>query len=143
MLSKKLFRFINNLALFAMLFAGLAPSISHALSVQNGQNAFAQEICTTGGKVVKVQVFTTKGQQRIAEFSINQPLNPTSPSVSFHLEHCPFCANASIDVAVQAANTTILAILTAKAQQLSVINHQVYPHFSPLPPPAQAPPITL
>jgi hypothetical protein len=47
MLSKKLFRWMHKIALFAIVFASLAPSISHAFAAQNGQynllqNSFSQ-----------------------------------------------------------------------------------------------------
>lgn len=71
-------RFAAWIACFAMLFAALAPSVSHALSVSHGETW--TEICTVGGtKLVKVSV--DKG-------GIADPATQDS----IHLEHCPFCA---------------------------------------------------
>lgn len=139
MLSKKLFRLIHKIALFAILFASLAPSISHALAAQSGAS-FAQEICTTDGKKITIQVVTTKGQQLATEFSQQSTSDKAPTGIQHHLQHCPFCANPSTDAAVEASHAPIIAILTAQAQQISVTTQTVLPRFSALPPPAQAPP---
>lgn len=139
MLSKKLFRLIHKIALFAIVFASLAPSISHALAAQSGAS-FAQEICTTDGKKITIQVVTTKGQQLATEFSQQSTSDKAPTGIQHHLQHCPFCANPSTDAAVEASHAPIIAILTAQAQQISVTTQTVLPRFSALPPPAQAPP---
>ena len=70
MLSKKLFSFLHKIALFTIVFASLAPSVSHAVAAQNGNNSFTQEICTNSGKVISIQVLTTKGQQFSVDFTV-------------------------------------------------------------------------
>jgi hypothetical protein len=139
MFSKKLFRLTHKIALFAIVFASLAPSISHALQANNGAG-FAQEICTTSGEKITIQVVTTKGQQLATEFSQPSSNDKVPTGIQHHLQHCPFCANPSTDAALEAPHTPIIAILTAQAQQISVITKTVLPRFSALPPPAQAPP---
>lgn len=143
MLSKKLFRWLNKIALFAVVFASLAPGISHAIAAQNGTNGFVQEVCTTNGEKITINVTTTKGQQRAAEFNIKQPADAAPKNMGMHLEHCPFCANASTDMALPAPHAPIIAVLTALAQQVSASTQATLPHFSALPPPAQAPPSIL
>jgi hypothetical protein len=146
MLSQKLFRWVNKVALFAIVFASLAPSISHALAAQQGTSAgtFAQEVCTTGGSKITIQVVTTKGKQLATELPAqltdkgNQDKAPTS--IQHHLQHCPFCANPGADVAIQAPHAPIVAILAAQAQNIAANSQVVLPRFSALPPPAQAPP---
>ena len=144
MLSQKLFHWVNKVALFAIVFASLAPSISHALTAANN-TSFAQEVCTTNGTKITIQVLTTKGKQlatelpaESAENNANQDKAPVS--IQHHLQHCPFCANPSTDVAATAPHTPIIVILTAQAQKIAVNSQVVLPHFSALPPPAQAPP---
>jgi Protein of unknown function (DUF2946) len=139
MFSKKLFRLAHKIALFAIVFASLAPSISHALQANNGAG-FAQEICTTSGEKITIQVVTTKGQQLATEFSQPSSSDKIPTGIQHHLQHCPFCANPSTDASLEAPHTPIIAILTAQAQQISVITKTVLPRFSALPPPAQAPP---
>jgi len=139
MLSRKLFLLMHKIAILAIVFASLAPSISHALAAQQGSNSFMQEVCSTNGKKIKIQVVTTKGQQFLVELTSKN--NDTSPkSVNHHLEHCPFCANPSTDAAIDAPHTLIVAILEAEAQHITAESQVVLPRFSVLPPPAQAPP---
>lgn len=142
-LFRKLFHWSNKVALFAIVFASLAPSISHALAAQQGTNTFAQEICTTNGIKITIQVLTTKGKQLATELpsqiaEANQDKAPAG--IQHHLQHCPFCANPSTDAAIQALHAPIIAILAAQAQQVAVNAQAIPPRFTVLPPPAQAPP---
>lgn len=69
-------RFAAWIACCAILFAALAPSISHALSVSRGETW--TEICTVAGmKLVKVSA---------------DPSAPADDATAIHLEHCQFCA---------------------------------------------------
>ncbi len=139
MLSKKLFLLINKVALFAIVFASLAPSISHALAAQSDAS-FAQEICTTDGKKITIQVVTSKGQQLATELS-KQTSNDKAPTgIQHHLQHCPFCANSSIDSVIEASYAPIIALLTAQAEKQVALSPVFFTSFSTLPPPAQAPP---
>ena len=140
MLSKKLFLLMHKIALFAIIFAALAPSISHALAAQQGTNSFTQEVCSTNGKKITIQVVTTKGQQFSAEFTTKNTGETAPKSISHHLEHCPFCANPSTDAAMLAPHAPMIAILEAEAQHIAAVSQVVLPRFSALPPPAQAPP---
>lgn len=136
MLSRNLFRWANKIALFAIVFASLAPSISHALAAKQGINSFAQEICTTAGKNVTIQVITTKGQQLVTELE----KTPSTKSVVSHLNHCPFCSNPSVNATLEPPHALIVAVLAAQAAQLDVVTTTAIPSFTALPPPAQAPP---
>jgi Protein of unknown function (DUF2946) len=140
MLSQKLFRWINKVALFAIIFASLAPSISHALAAQQGVNSFTQEVCSTNGKKITIQVITTKGQQLSAQFTAKNNSESLPKTINHHLEHCPFCANPSTDAVLEAPHAPIIAILEVQAQHIAAVSQVVLPRFSALPPPAQAPP---
>ena len=131
---------MHKIALFAIIFAALAPSISHSLAAQQGANSFTQEVCSTNGKKITIQVVTTKGQQFSAEFTTKNTGETSPKSINHHLEHCPFCANPSTDVAMDAPHAPMLAILEAQAQKIAAVSQVVLPRFSVLPPPAQAPP---
>ena len=137
-LFRKLFRLANRVALFAIVFASLGPSISHALAAQSSAS-FAQEVCTTSGTKITIQVVTTKGQQLATELPA-QTSEKAPTGLQHHLQHCPFCANPSTDAAIQAPHTPIIAILAAQAQLITEYSQAVLPRFSALPPPAQAPP---
>lgn len=114
MLSQKLFRWVNKVALFAIVFASLAPSISHALAAQQGINSFAQEICSSDGKKITIQVVTTKGQQLQTGLDAQSSSSPLT--VSLHLNHCPFCSAGAAHIAIPSRNTAFALYL---AQQVS------------------------
>ncbi len=137
MLSKRLFRFVHFIALLAIIFASVAPSISHALAAQNNSNSFAQEVCTSTGEKVVIQVITTKGKQLATEFTLTK----TAPkSMSMHLEHCPFCGNAATAASLPASNALIIAKLEATAQQLAEYSSPIVVSHPYVSPPSQAPP---
>ena len=143
MLPQKLFRYVSKIAMFAILFAALAPSISHALAAQRGTNSFTQSVCTSDGKKVTIQVVTTKGKQLATEFSV-KPANENMPKgINHHLEHCPFCVNPTADAAIEAPHAPIVIMLAVEAQQLAATSQPIFRSFSALPPPAQAPPQIL
>lgn len=140
MLSKKLFRFIHHIALFAIVFASVAPSISHALAAQNDSNSFTQEVCTSTGAKVVIQVITTKGQQLETEFVVSKP---SSKTMAMHLEHCPFCSNGVASTSLPATNTLIIALLTATAHHIVQYAAPAVVSRTYVSPPSQAPPHTL
>ena len=142
MLSQKLFHWLGKVALFAIVFASLAPSISHALQANSGEG-FVQEVCTTSGEKITIQVITTKGQQLATDLNKQTSSEKSPTGIQHHLQHCPFCANPSTDAAIQAPHAPIIAILASQAQHIAATSQVVLPRFSALPPPAQAPPITL
>ena len=140
MLSKRLFRFVHFIALLAIFFASVEPSISHALAAQNNSNSFAQEVGTSSGEKVVIQVITTKGKQLVTEFTVTK----TAPkTMSMHLEHCPFCANAATAASLPASNALIIAKLEVTAQQLAEYSRPIVLSHSYVSPPSQAPPSTL
>jgi hypothetical protein len=141
MLSQKLFRLINKIALFAIVFASLAPSVSHALAAQNGTNSFLQEVCTSTGKKLFVQVTTTQGKQLTTEFSVKQSQTDTAPkNVGMHLEHCPFCASHAVAAALPASHLEIIALLEVTAQKAAEYATPVVVSRTYVSPPSQAPP---
>jgi len=138
MLSKKLFSLMHRIALFAIVFASLAPSISHAVAAQNGNNSFMQEICSSSGKIISIQVLTTKGQQLSVDFSIKQA--PKSQNIAMHLEHCPFCSGQFSTTTLPVSSAVIIAQLAATAQKVAEYTVPVFTSHTYVSPPAQAPP---
>ena len=138
MLSKKLFKLMHKIALFAIIFASLAPSISHAVAAQNGINSFTQEVCSASGKKISIQVVTTKGQQLSVDFAVKQSAQPKN--IAMHLEHCPFCGGQFSSATLPASNAAIIAQLTATAQKTAEYAAPVFANQLYVSPPAQAPP---
>jgi hypothetical protein len=101
------------LACFAILFAALAPSVSHAVNAANGQ-AWA-EICTASG-VAMVMV----GDDGAS------PAEPLTKQ-SLHLEHCPFCCSHGGSLALlPGAGMAIPPIATQEARP-SLFFHSPHP----------------
>jgi Protein of unknown function (DUF2946) len=138
--SKKLFRWVHKIALFAIVFASLAPSISHALAAKQEVNSFSQEICASDGQTITIQVVTSKGRQLATELAAEEAGKQTPPNIVHHLKHCPFCANPAVDTTLEAPHAFVVALLATQAKNLAVSSQSVLPCFSVLPPPAQAPP---
>lgn len=113
MLPQKIFRWMHRIAIVAMLFASLAPSVSHALAGQGTQASFMQEICGKGGQKLFIQVVTTQGKQIQTSFDINP--NQQSKSISQHMSHCPFCTAGIADVDMPIPNPAYALYLEAIA----------------------------
>lgn len=142
MLSQRLFQGLAKIALLAIVFASLAPTLSHAF-VSKTSADFVQSICVSNGqpateKIITLSMVTTQGKQLATSFEIkNQPKPKADVS---HLEHCPFCGNASTAAVMPTAQKQLFGILkplsTPQLADLTVLKCQ----FSRLTPPAQAPP---
>ena len=137
MFSQKIFKLMNKIALCAMVFASLAPSISHALAAKNG-TSFAQEICSSSGQKISIQVITTQGQQLTTEFAINKSEAPKN--ITMHLEHCPFCSSGGTAAALPSPPLAIIALLEITAQKAAKYAALVFASRYYKTPPSQAPP---
>ena len=137
MLSQKIFKLINTIALCAIVFASLVPSISLALAAKNG-TSFAQEICTSNGQKISIQVITTQGQQLITELSVNN--EQPAKNISMHLEHCPFCASHAVAAGLHSNHLEITALLEMTAQKAARYAAPVVASRYYKSPPSQAPP---
>jgi hypothetical protein len=114
MVSQKTFRWMHKIALFAIVFASLAPSISHALVSHQDAKGFLQEICSTGGKKLYIEVVTTQGKQLQAGLDTKSGSQPVS--IAYHMNHCPFCHAGVADIAIPSFNPAFELYL---AQQVS------------------------
>ena len=138
MFSQKLFKLMNKIALCAIVFASLAPSISHALAAKNG-TSFAQDICTSNGQKISIQVITTQSQQITTGFAINT--SETPKNITMHLEHCPFCSAGATAATLPSQPLAIIALLkisTQKAAKYTAPALALSSYYKT--PPSQAPP---
>ncbi len=139
MLPRSLFFRLHKVALFAIVFASLAPSISHALVTQQAENTFSQEICTADGRVITIQIVPAEGERLTTDAERkNTPASPAS--ILHHLNHCPFCANPKIDHGMAMLAVPTVTLLESHVLQLAVDTQPALPRFPVLHPPAQAPP---
>lgn len=140
MFSQKIFKRVNTVALFAIVFASLAPSISHALAAKQGVNSFVQEICTANGETITIQVVTRQGNKLDTQLDTEQKLPANSKTFISHLNHCPFCSNPSVNIALEPPTTFVIAALQSHIEGVEFVAATVTKSFTTLPPPAQAPP---
>jgi Protein of unknown function (DUF2946) len=138
MLSQRLFKLLSKIALLAIVFASLAPSISHALQANNSAG-FAQEVCTTSGQKITIQVLTTKGQQLATELPA-QTSEKQPSGIQHHLQHCPFCSAGSVAAVLPSNHSIIIAQLEASAQKTAEYAAPVVVSVPYATPPSQAPP---
>ncbi|HYN53447.1 MAG TPA: DUF2946 domain-containing protein [Methylotenera sp.] len=93
-----------------MVFASLAPTISHAFANKNGAKNVWHEICTVQGTKRIAAVFTfdaTESGLSAKSTPVSDSNNPTA----MHFEHCPFCLNHATADALPFFNTHYLVIL--------------------------------
>ncbi|MDP3608889.1 MAG: DUF2946 domain-containing protein [Methylophilus sp.] len=128
MLSQKLFRWMQRIALIAMVFASLAPSVSHALAGQGSQASFMQEVCGTGGKKIYIQVVTTQGKQIQTALDFQPNQNPAS--LTHHLNHCPFCS-IQLDVVLDKPVNPAYVLYQVAQARLALVEY-VSPVVSPV-----------
>ncbi len=84
--SGKLHRVFARIALFAVLLAALAPTISHAVAASSGEKTPWVQICD--GVNIKWMQVDADGK----------PI-PRSQAAS-HFDHCPFCLNHAGEIGV-------------------------------------------
>ena len=117
MLVRSYQQFVSKIAIFLVLFASLAPSVSHAIAVHN-TGSFLQEICSSNGvKKIVIQTITTHGQKFATVFDAKTSNENTPASTSLHLEHCPFCSAGAANVAI-APNTAWVLMLAEQAKSI-------------------------
>ena len=106
-------RLLAWIACLAMLFAALAPSMSHAMTSVQGDTW--AEICTAGGaKMVKVGA----GQDITSGLQTPDAL---------HLEHCPFCATHAGATAPPPSAGFVLPLVVTQAAFPSLYFHAPRP----------------
>ena len=121
MFSRSYQQIASKIAMFLVVFASLAPSISHALAAQNNNSSFLQEICSSNGtKKIVVQTVTTQGQQLATVFETKNSNENTPASTVLHLEHCPFCSAGAANVAIAPPSIAWIFML---AEQAKAIHH--------------------
>lgn len=85
---------VHWIAAFAILMSALAPAISQAMSVSNGDGRFVMEICSTNGEKI-VQTLSSSGED--------------SKTPMAEMKHCPYCVVQSVYVATPSATISFEA----------------------------------
>ncbi|KQT38296.1 hypothetical protein ASG24_04160 [Methylophilus sp. Leaf414] len=128
------------MALMAIMLASLIPTLSLAFPMQNG-GTFMQQICSTQGSKLLVQVITTQGKQLSTLIDFKPSQKPVS--LSHHLNHCPFCHMALDEITLPAHSPAYILFQQAQAEiALSEYQPPVVSSFYPTAHPSRAPPLT-
>lgn len=133
-------RWIARLALMAMLLVSLVPTLSLAFPMQSGKS-FVQEICSTQGSKLVIQVITTQGKQLSTALDLKPTQKPAS--IEHHLNHCPFCHMAMDEAILPQANPAY--VLHQRAQTAIALTGYEAPVVASYTPSAlttRAPPVT-
>jgi len=132
---------ISKIAIFLVVFASLAPSVTHALATHSN-GSFLQEICSSNGiKKIVIQTITTHGQQLTTVFDTKNSNENTPASTALHLEHCPFCSAGAVNVAA-APNSAWVFMLADQAKAIDFYYvTPVQPSYIQTAHPTRAPPV--
>lgn len=128
------------MALMAIMLAALVPSLSLAFPMQSGKS-FVQEVCSSQGSKLVIQVVTTQGKLRATLIDYQPSQKPVS--LSHHLNHCPFCHMAMDDVVMPSHSPAYILFQQAQADiALSDYQAPVVSNIYPTAHPTRAPPLT-
>ena len=122
--------FTSWIAILAVVFASLAPSISHAFPAKNNQPTLLQELCSAQGAKRFIAV----------DLAVDTQKAPIQNQTAMHFEHCPYCSTHAGTVAI---TTTPITLFLAKINATEHIqtDAQVLPtSFYQVTPPSHAPP---
>jgi hypothetical protein len=123
-------RFTSWIAIAAVVFASLAPSISHAFPVKNNLPTMLQEICSAQGEKRFIAV----------DLAVDTQKTPSQNPATMHFEHCPYCATNACTFAM-IASPIALFLAEINATKHIQTTAQVLPSaFYQITPPSQAPP---
>ena len=130
MVKSTLNRLASRIALVAIIFASLAPTISHAFPAKNS-TSFQQEICDSNGVKRLVNV----------DFAGEKKPSPEQNQAAIHLEHCPYCAAHMAHVDVAKAATAIFLAELNTANRIDLYTAPLVQSFYPVSHPSHAPPL--
>jgi hypothetical protein len=111
MFSKRLRLFVSKAILMVMVFASLAPTLSHAFTSNTGPKNVWQDICTLQGTKRIAAGFTLNSKDSALSSSSNPASKPSSMPTAMHFEHCPFCLNHATPAAFPAVDNVSITLL--------------------------------
>ena len=128
------------MALMAIMLASLMPTLTVAFPMQGGKT-FVQEVCSSQGSKLVIQVMTTQGKLRPTLIDYQPSQKPVS--LSHHLNHCPFCQMALDQVTIPSHSPAYILFQKTQATiALSEYQAPVVSSFYPTAHLSRAPPLT-
>ena len=133
-MSRKYFQLINNIALVAVLFSLLVPTISQALIADGGPGPLVVEIYSTDGtKRIEASVIGAKAE--------NQAPITSQRNVRLHAGHCAICCAGQNSILLSLAVDTNLFLIEVNARKaLALYTPSIEPVLFHSANPAQVPP---
>lgn len=123
-------RLTSLIAIVAVVFASLVPSISHAFSAKDNRSAILQEICSSQGAKRFI----------VVDLAVDMQKAPSQNQAALHFEHCPYCVTHAGSVAI---TTTLIKLFLAKinaTEHIQIHARGLPSAFYQVTPPSHAPP---
>lgn len=123
-------RLASWIALVAIIFSALAPTISHAFPIKTSAS-FQQEVCDVQGAKRLLSV----------DFTAEKKSVPTQNQATTHFEHCLYCASHMTHVgAIKAPLISFLSQLNA-VSRIDIYTAPLVQAYYPVTHPSHAPPL--
>ena len=124
-------RLTSWIAVLAVIFASLAPSISHAFPAKSTQPTLLQELCSAQG----AKRFVSVG------LAVDTQKSPSQNQTAMHFEHCPYCATHAGSVAITASPIALFLAEINATEHIQTYAEALPISFYHLTPPSHAPPV--
>ncbi|MFL6718139.1 MAG: DUF2946 domain-containing protein [Burkholderiaceae bacterium] len=127
------------IAIFAVLLASLAPSVSHALAA-SGWTGYLNEAerCSEGDE--HASGHAAPMHEHDVHASHEAPASQSSADHALHFEHCPFCFTHAGSFGTAPTAEFVTPLISGSAVLPLLFFHSPHPLFSWAAPQARAPP---
>lgn len=130
-------RLASWIALAAIVFSALAPTIAHAFPAKNTPQILWQELCTAQGTKL---IANGAIPGSIGQPGSQIPTQPSQDKMGMHFEHCPYCFSHAGSVGLPPATASLVFVATETAQLAELYIAPVLPRYYQSANPSQAPP---
>ena len=118
------------IAILAVVFASLAPSISHAFPAKNNQPTLLQELCSAQGAKRFIAV----------DLAVDTQQAPSQNQAAIHFEHCPYCTTHAGSVAITTSPIALFLAEINATEHIQIYAQALPNSFYQVTPPSHAPP---
>ena len=130
-------RLASWIAIAAIVFSALAPTIAHAFPAKNTPQTLWQELCTAQGtKLIANDAIPGS----IGQPGSQIPTRPSHDKMGMHFEHCPYCFSHAGSVGLPSATASLVFVATETTQLAESYIAPVLPRHYQSANPSQAPP---
>lgn len=126
-------RLVSFIAIAAVIFASLAPTISHALEINKGNKTLFQEVCSAQGiKLIPSALADVADQKQ----------NDSQPNkMAMHMEHCPYCFSHAGSVGLPASSTALFLAEINAVEHIDIYVSPLVVSYYSTSHPTRAPPV--